>query len=63
MDAARLRYFPAQGRVHLKLATAKVERTPNAVMVTAAKGGSGRPNAAATSTTVPPSDQRVIPAP
>jgi len=29
MDAAWLRYCPAQGRGHPKFATAKVERTPN----------------------------------
>src|SRR5215210_8917051 len=41
----------------LKFATAKVERAANAPPATAAKPESGRPNAAATSTTNPPSDQ------
>jgi hypothetical protein len=35
----------------LKWTTAKVERTPSAATTNAPKGGSGRPNAAGTSTT------------
>jgi single-strand DNA-binding protein len=44
----------------LKWATAKVERTSRAATATGLRTGNGRPNAAATSTTLPRSEQLIL---